>query len=82
VKEKGHERKSLREKNSARRVWHGKSTREQERDGARKRNGEMRSEWEGNGTLTTILTLSFIQLLDETIFYPIMNERNVNMMWA
>lgn len=50
---------------------------ESKRDQGRKRNEETRSEWEGNGTLTIILTLSFIQLLNEIICCPIMNKKDV-----
>ncbi len=39
-----------------------------ERDGRSKKNEEMKSEWEGDATLTIVSTLSFTQPLDETIF--------------
>jgi hypothetical protein len=41
---------------------------------------EMRSEWEGDATLTIVSTLNFIQSLDETIFSTIMNKRDLNTM--
>jgi hypothetical protein len=50
-----------------------------ERKERSKRNEEIGNEWEGNATLITIFS-SFIQLLDENIFYPIMNKRHVTMM--
>jgi hypothetical protein len=53
-----------------------------ERDGGRKRNEEMKSEWEGDATLTIVSTSNFIQLLDEIIFYLIMNKKDINMMSA
>jgi hypothetical protein len=51
--------------------------RARERKGGSKRTEEIGSEWEGNATLITILISSFIQLLDENIFYPIMNKIHV-----
>ncbi len=53
--------------------------REWERYGGSERNEEMKSEWEGNAILTTISTSSFIQPLDGTIFYLIMNKRSISM---